>query len=95
MSCQQRAYDAGGISPCGCIQPNRKATTSMTNKAIDSAIRMVRNFAVRLSELLSFIRLNMPAPRLKRIRTSKTRMMSLIIMLIIKKLESAILLDVQ
>ncbi len=95
MSYQQRDYGAGGISPCGCIQPNKKETTNNTNKAIDNAIRMVRNLAVRLSELLSLIRLNIPAPRLNRMSTSKIRMMSLIIILIIKMLESDILLDVQ
>jgi len=74
-------YDTGGIRPWGCIHPNKNETTSKTNKAIDSAIRIVRNLAVRLSELLSLIRLNMPAPRLNRMRVSKIRTMSLIIMI--------------
>lgn len=97
MSCKKWNYDAGGTRPCGSIQPNKKATTSKTNKAIDNAIRMVRNFAVRLSELSSLIRLNMPAPRLNRIRASKISIMSLIIMAskgMVTSPDDSILLDV-
>ena len=97
MTCRELDYDEGGIRPCGCIQPNKKDTTSKMNKAIESAIRIVRNFAVRLSSLLSLIRLNMPAPRLNRISASSNKIMSLIIMvnkLVVMMPEDSILLDV-
>ena len=73
------AQEEGGTRPCGCIQPNMKASPSTANNAIERMIRIVRNLTVRSVWPPSLIRLNMPAPRLIRISASKTKTMSLII----------------
>ena len=70
---QTGTQEPGGNRPCGCIQPIKKDTTSSTNSAIDKAIRMVRNFTVRLVSPRSLIRLNMPAPRLINISANRNK----------------------
>lgn len=68
------AQDCGGTMPCGWIQPMKKAIAMNTKVAIDSAMRRVRNLAVRLDSPRSPTRLNIAAPRLSTIRPSSARM---------------------
>ena len=64
----------GGMIPWGWIQPMKKAIAMNTKVAIDSAMRRVRNLAVRLDSPRSPTRLNIAAPRLSTIRPSSARM---------------------
>lgn len=71
------AQGLGGTMPWGWIQPMKKAKPMKTNRAMDKAMRRVRNFAVRLDSPRSRTRLNIAAPRLSRTRASSISMMIL------------------
>lgn len=66
--------------PCGWIQPNINANASNMNNATERAIRIVRNFTVRLVLPPSLIMLNKLAPRLIRMsaRSSNTMILTII-----------------